>query len=163
MLGKIPAPYYASYTAAKYGVVGLSAALRQELRQEGIDQVHVCTVLPMSTDTPFFDHASNYTGHEATPIPPLYDPQPAIDAIVSLMTHPQPEVVIGGVGKMMVAAHTLAPQTVESALAKKTHREQFEKAAAAMPFTGAVQGPVEKGTVVTAGRLVGGGRPILSD
>jgi NAD(P)-dependent dehydrogenase (short-subunit alcohol dehydrogenase family) len=58
-LGKVPAPYYASYTAAKYGVVGLSAALRQELSVAGLEDVHVCTVLPASHDTPFFEHAAN--------------------------------------------------------------------------------------------------------
>ena len=73
-LGKIPAPYYASYTAAKYGVVGLSGPLRQELKQNHIEHVHLCTVMPMATDTPFFEHAANYTGHEAASISPLYDP-----------------------------------------------------------------------------------------
>ena len=32
VLGKVPAPYYAAYVAAKHGVVGLSGSLRQELR-----------------------------------------------------------------------------------------------------------------------------------
>src|SRR4030095_8137596 len=31
MIGRISAPYYASYSAAKHGVVGFSASLRQEL------------------------------------------------------------------------------------------------------------------------------------
>jgi short-subunit dehydrogenase len=33
IVGKVPVPYYASYTAANFGVVELSCALRQELRQ----------------------------------------------------------------------------------------------------------------------------------
>ncbi len=49
-LGKIPAPYYASYTAVKYGVVGLSGALRQELKENHIERIHVCTVMSMATD-----------------------------------------------------------------------------------------------------------------
>jgi hypothetical protein len=49
----------------------------------------VCTVMPASMDTPFFDHAANYTGHETEPIPPLYDPHKVIDVIVRLATGPQ--------------------------------------------------------------------------
>ena len=74
-LGEIPAPYYASYVAAKHGIVGLGAAIRQELAENDEPGTHVCTVLPMAMETPFFEHAANYTGHEATPIPPVYDPQ----------------------------------------------------------------------------------------
>ncbi|HZR81083.1 MAG TPA: SDR family NAD(P)-dependent oxidoreductase [Candidatus Binatia bacterium] len=63
-LGKHTVPYFASYAAAKHGVVGLSDALRQEVGQNGLDGIHVCVVLPTAHDTPFFDHAANYTGHE---------------------------------------------------------------------------------------------------
>jgi short-subunit dehydrogenase len=153
VFGKIPVPYYASYTAAKYGVVGLGASLREELRQEGVDQIHICTVLPMATDTPFFDHAANYTGHEPAPVPPLYDPQPVIAAIVGLLEKPQAEVVIGGMGKMMVAAHSLAPRTIERFVGSKTYEEQFEKAAPADNSTGSVRKPLPIGTGVSAGRL----------
>lgn len=44
VVGKIPAPYFASYAAAKHGVVGLSAALRQELDVNKIEGIQVCTV-----------------------------------------------------------------------------------------------------------------------
>ena len=36
-IGKIPAPLYASYAAAKFGIVGLSDALRQELGEEKVE------------------------------------------------------------------------------------------------------------------------------
>ncbi|HEY4556323.1 MAG TPA: SDR family NAD(P)-dependent oxidoreductase, partial [Lysobacter sp.] len=50
ILGQTPAPYYASYCASKYGIVGLSAALRQELRAQGETGIHVSTILPMAAD-----------------------------------------------------------------------------------------------------------------
>ena len=62
VIGKVPAPYFASYAAAKHGVVGLSSAIRQELNVNDIKNIHVCTVMPTSMDTPFFEHAANYTG-----------------------------------------------------------------------------------------------------
>ena len=73
-IGKIPSPLYASYAAAKFGVVGLSDAIRQELQLEKVEHIHICTVMPMAHDTSFFEHAGNYTGHKAEPIPPTYDP-----------------------------------------------------------------------------------------
>jgi short-subunit dehydrogenase len=96
VLGEIPAPYYASYVAAKHGVVGLGAALRQEIAKNDEQGIHVCTVLPMAMETPFFENAANYTGHEATPIPPVYDPQDAVKTILRLTEKPEAEVVVGG-------------------------------------------------------------------
>jgi len=152
-LGKIPAPYYASYTAAKYGIVGFCSALRQELRENKVDYIHVCTVIPMAMDTPFFEHVSNYTGHQATPIPPLYDPKEVIDVIVRLATEPEDEVIVGAAGKVAAVAHSLAPGLTENLMAKQVHKSQIEAAPLA-PFTsGRVLHPMASGTEVSGGRL----------
>jgi short-subunit dehydrogenase len=152
-LGKIPAPYYASYTAAKYGIVGLCGALRQELRENNVDYIHICTVMPMAMDTPFFEHASNYTGHEATPIPPLYDPQKVIDTIVRLSTNPEDEVIVGIAGKVAAMAHSIAPGLTENLTADQTHKSQMENAPLAEFSPGSVREPMATGTEVTGGRL----------
>lgn len=141
-LGKIPAPYYASYAASKYGVVGLSAAIRQELRENEEENIHVCTVMPMAMDTPFFDHASNYTGHEATPIPPLYDPQEVIDVIVQLAIKPVDEVIVGTAGKIANVAHHLMPGLTETYMGRQTHKTQIKRAPPAAISEGAVHEPV---------------------
>ena len=101
VIGKVPSPYFSSYAAAKHGVVGLSAALRQELLEEKIDTIHVCTVLPTTFDTPFFEHAAQYTGHEASPIPPTYDPKEVVDTIFELASDPKDEVTVGTAAKVM--------------------------------------------------------------
>lgn len=151
-LGKIPAPYYASYTASKYGVVGLSAALRQELCENKIKDIRVCTVLPMAMDTPFFDHVSNYTGHEPTPIPPLYDPQDVVEAIVKVAIQPEDEIIVGGAGRVANVAHHVAPAITEGFMAHQTHRNQMEKAGPAPDSVGAVHSPSQDGVEVSAGR-----------
>lgn len=145
-LGKIPAPYYASYTASKYAIVGLDASLRQELAEEKQAGIHVCTVMPMAMDTPFFEHAANYTGHEAQPIPPLYDAQMVVDAIVQLILEPKDEVIVGGMGVMMSALHSVMPATVEKMMGKQTHMVQMEQAPAAPPSSGIVHTPSNQGT-----------------
>jgi short-subunit dehydrogenase len=108
VIGKTPAPYFASYAAAKHGVVGLSAALRQELDEEKVDTIHVCTVLPMSFDTPFFEHAASDKGRRGEPIPPGYDPADVVDTIVRLATNPEDEVMVGTMPKVSQVAEAPA-------------------------------------------------------
>ena len=59
-LGEASAPYHASYVASKHGIRGLGTSLRQELEAKNITDIHVCTVMPTSHDTPFFEHAANF-------------------------------------------------------------------------------------------------------
>jgi short-subunit dehydrogenase len=153
VLGKIPAPYYSSYTAAKFGIVGLDSVLRQELRQNDVKDIHVCTVMPMANDTPFFDHAANYTGHEPQPVPPLYDPQGVIDTVFELVLRPKDEVIVGGVGSIVNAAHHVTPGLIEKIMASQTHDLQMRKAGPAPATSGAVREPNSLGTEVRAGRL----------
>lgn len=150
-LGKLPAPYFAAYTAAKHGVVGLSAAIRQELRENKLDNIHVCTVMPMAMDTPFFEHAGNYTGRKAVPVPPLYDPRQVIDAIFRLASEPEDEIIVGSAGKVMDFAHDLVSTLTEHVLGRTTHHEQMEKAPPAPVTPGAVHRPVPQGTDVSGG------------
>jgi short-subunit dehydrogenase len=138
IVGKIPAPFYASYAAAKFGIVGFSEALRQELSEQGADNIHVCTVMPMAHSTGFFEHAGNYTGREAEPIPPTYDPQVTIDALVKLVVKPEDEVITGWQGGVFNFLHKLMPRAVEKLMASRTNRTQFEEAGA---------GPVTSGSV----------------
>lgn len=94
-LGHMPTPYYSSYVASKHGVVGLDTALRQELAEDKIDTIHVCTVLPMTIGTPYYKHATNDTDHEVQPVAPLYDAQKVVDTLVRLVQKPEPEVIVG--------------------------------------------------------------------
>jgi short-subunit dehydrogenase len=151
VIGKVPAPYYSSYAAAKHGVVGLSAALRMELREENIESIRVCTVLPTSTDTPFFEHAANFTGHKALPIPPVYDPEEVIEVIVRLATDPNDEVAVGAAAKMAILAHNVAPGITEKAMAKKSRRTHIEKAPTAKETHGGLLEPSPTGTEVSGG------------
>ena len=153
VIGKVPSPYYASYAAAKHGVVGMSASIRQELAENEMEEIHVCTVIPTSFDTPFFDHAANYSGHEVTPIPPLYDPKEVVDVIVRLATDPEDEVTVGTAATISAISHNLAPGMTEKMMGKHTHKSQIDKAAPAPDTEGNLFEPVEHGTGVRGGRL----------
>lgn len=151
-LGRHTVPYYASYTAAKHGIVGLSDSLRQELLQKNIDTIHVCTVLPTAHDTPFFDHVANYTGHEVQAPAPLHDPENVVDAIVRLAENPKDKEIVGADGIVKVLIKNLAPRVSERLAAKQMHVLQMENAPPAPSSSGAVRTPIEEGTEVSAGR-----------
>jgi short-subunit dehydrogenase len=151
VIGKIPAPYFASYAAAKHGVVGLSASLRQELREDKIESIHVCTVLPTAFDTPFFEHAAQYTGHQASPIPPTYDPKEVVDTIVRLATEPEDEVSVGPAGKVLNLAHHIFPGLVESLMARQTRKAEFDEARPGERTSGSLHEPMPSGTTVKGG------------
>lgn len=151
-LGKTTVPYYTSYAAAKHGVVGLSDSLRQEVKQNKIHGVHICAILPTAHDTPFFDHVSNYTGHQVVPPKPLHDPKEVVEAILEVARDPEDERIVGGDGVLKVAMANLMPGVTEKAAAKVMQKEQIERAPLAPDSPGAVHEPTRKGTEVDSKR-----------
>lgn len=92
--GRVPLAYYASDNATKHAIIGLDAALIQELRLSGADGIKVSTVLPWVVDTPFWDHTANHSG--GTPC--IYTVDGAaevVDAIVWDTIHPRKEHAVG--------------------------------------------------------------------
>lgn len=102
----------------------------------------------MAMDTPFFDHAANYTGRKSVPIPPLNDAQDVIDAIVDLVFKPKAEVAVGKAAGIFSVSDALLPGATEAMMAKNTQKAQIEEAPPA-PFTkGNLEKPTNKGTGV---------------
>ncbi|CAN5157581.1 hypothetical protein BH11CYA1_BH11CYA1_07550 [soil metagenome] len=99
----------------------------------------------MAMNTPFFEHSSNYTRHEATPVPPLNDAQKVIDEIVKMATSPKDEVAVGMTGGSNLLLHNVAPAMSEAAMAAITHKVQMIDALAASTTSGALQKPLDKG------------------
>jgi short-subunit dehydrogenase len=145
-------PYYTSYTASKHGVVGLSDSLRQEVTVAGRKEIHVCTVMPAAHDTPFFDHAANYTGHEIQAPKPLHDPEDVVETLVRLARDPRDREIVGADGKIKILMKKLSPKAQDAVDAKMMHRTQFENAPPGTDSSNAVQEPVAVGTEVSAGR-----------
>lgn len=150
-LGKMPSPYYASYAASKHGVVGLGASLRQEMHERRMSGIRVCTVMPEAHDTPFFQHAANYSGHETVGLTPLRDPKKVVDTIVDLIENPKDEVNVGTLSPFTHALHKVIPGAIERVMGHQVHKEQIENAPVAPPTRGAVHGPDPEGTGVSGG------------
>jgi len=122
--GKVPYAQASAYCASKHAVHAMNAALRQELVGT---EIHACIVAPASVDTPFFDHAANYTGREMKVMPPIYSVQRVAQAIVRCAERPRREILIGGAPVLLSLFHLLAPwlfERVQPKLVARTHLGQ---------------------------------------
>jgi len=116
-------PYNNAYTTSKYAVRGFSDSLRQELVDTDIE---VCTVYPASTDTPFFEHAANYSGREVQPLGSVDKPEKVARIIVETAENPKPEVLVSpGAGTGMALLHWVAPEAYDRLLSRKTKNSHF--------------------------------------
>jgi short-subunit dehydrogenase len=148
--GRVPFPYYASYVASKHAVVGFGAALNQELRLNGEKNIHVVTINPFAADTPFFDHAANYTGHSPRSV--LLDPpEKVVAAIVRATDRPRPEINVGWKANGAVASARMARTPTHALVAKIIDRAQMEKAPPADSTAGAIYQPEPDGVGVDGG------------
>ncbi|WP_033542735.1 SDR family NAD(P)-dependent oxidoreductase [Planococcus sp. CAU13] len=142
-------PYYTPYSASKYAVTGLSDALHEEMAMTGRDDIHVCTVYPWATDTPWFEHTANYTGHLAE-MKPMDDPEIVIDAIIDLIDNPKQTVNVG-----MKTKGTTASSKVAAGMTEKMNARQVLKvikdAPPAGPTSGSLHNPMLSGTEVDGG------------
>jgi NAD(P)-dependent dehydrogenase (short-subunit alcohol dehydrogenase family) len=100
-------PYAVAYSASKYGLRGLSEALRGELN--GYPDIHVCDIYPAVMDTPGFRDGGNFTGHALKPPPPVYDPHLVAQAMVACAIRPRPSTTVGSAAIMARVAHFLTP------------------------------------------------------
>lgn len=67
--GRLSSPYVAPYVTSKWGLVGFSEVLRQELRDS--PRIHVCTLIPGAVDTPVYRHDANHIVRDVRPLPPV--------------------------------------------------------------------------------------------
>jgi short-subunit dehydrogenase len=117
-------PYSSAYDISKHGVRGLGDTLRQEY--VGTD-IEICTLFPASTDTPFFQHAANYTGKAVQPLGSVSQAREVARKIVELVEDPKPEVLVGKHGYLMSLAHALTPKQYDKVVRRMAERQHFQK------------------------------------
>jgi NAD(P)-dependent dehydrogenase (short-subunit alcohol dehydrogenase family) len=100
-------PYAAAYSAAKFGLRGLTEALRGELTE--FPDIHVCDIYPAVMDTPGFRDGGNYTGHALKPPSPIYDPHLVAQAMVNCAIKPRPSTTVGAAAHAARLTHFLVP------------------------------------------------------
>jgi short-subunit dehydrogenase len=149
---EVPQAYHASYSATKAAVLSLGRTLNEELRLAGLrGPIEVATVMPWAADTPFFDHAANYTGRTAR-MPAMDPAEKVVDYIVHASVDPSEEVPAGWKARGAIWSHHIAPDLTERVSANIAHKSQMENAPAGQPPTkGSLYQPMPGGTGVDGG------------
>ena len=110
-------PLQASYCAAKHAIRGFADSLRVELEHEG-SGVRVTTVHLPGLNTPQFDWVKTTLRRQPQPVPPIYQPEIAADAIMHATDHPRREYFVGGSTVMTIVGNRLAPRVADRYLAR---------------------------------------------
>ncbi|SFB06630.1 Short-chain dehydrogenase [Amycolatopsis marina] len=117
-------PLQSAYCGAKHAIQGFTESLRCELLHDKAG-VHVTMVQMPAVNTPQFDWVLSRLPNKAQPVPPIYQPEVAADAIVYAADHPKRrEYWVGGstVGTML--GNKFTPGLLDRYLAKKGYAAQ---------------------------------------
>lgn len=146
--GWVPAPYAAAYTASKFGLRGLSQALRAEVFD--LPKVHVCDVAPTFVDSPGLSHGANYTGSNIRPPIPMVDPRRVARSVVALVDRPRAITWVGAAAAPGRLAQAIAPQWLGGAMQRLT-RWALQRAQPAPRTDGNLFAP-SQGTQIDGGQ-----------
>jgi short-subunit dehydrogenase len=116
-------PIQGAYSASKHAVKGFTDALRMELEQDGAP-VSVTLIKPGTIDTPYKDHAKNYLDAAPRNPPPVYSAQLVADAVLHAAEHPIRDMLVGGGGRLLSLAGTVAPHLTDRFMAGTMSRLQ---------------------------------------
>ena len=118
-------PLQGAYCASKFAVRGFTDSLRTELLHEGID-VHLTMVQMPALNTPQFgwSRVKGFDRHPQ-PVPPIFQPEVAAEAIVFAAGARRREVWVGGQAAVIMAGNKVAPGLGDLYLAKTGFDSQF--------------------------------------
>jgi short-subunit dehydrogenase len=105
-------PLQGMYSASKHAVKGFTDALRMELEEEGLP-ISVTLIKPAAIDTPYPQHARNYTAQEPGLPPPVYRPEEVARAILYAATHVKRDIYVGSGARAMSLMSRTVPRAMD--------------------------------------------------
>jgi len=117
-------PLQAPYCAAKHALRGFTDALRCELLHDR-SNVRVAMVHLSAFNTPQFDWALNLVGKRPMPVPPIFQPELAAEAIVWAARNERREVFVGWPAVKAVMANKILPGLLDRILAEQGYTGQI--------------------------------------
>jgi len=109
-------PLQSAYCAAKHAIQGFTDSLRCELIHDKKD-IHVCIVEMPAVNTPQFGWVKNKMPNKAQPVPPIFQPEVAADAIIFAATHKRREIYVGFPTVEAIIGNKIAPGILDHYLA----------------------------------------------
>jgi NADP-dependent 3-hydroxy acid dehydrogenase YdfG len=117
-------PLQSAYCAAKSAARGFTDALRCELLHDG-SRVKLTMVHLPAVNTPQFTWVRSRLPRAMQPLPPVYQPEVAAEAIVWMAEHPRRELLVGWPTLLGVLGQRLAPGLMDHYLATRAWEGQM--------------------------------------
>jgi len=116
-------PLQAAYCGAKHAIQGFTESLRCELLHDK-SRVHVVMVQLPAMNTPQFDWVKSRMPRKPQPVPPIYDPEIAAEAIVWAASARRRELSVGGPTIAAIWANKIASGLLDRYLARTGYDSQ---------------------------------------
>ena len=116
-------PLQAAYCASKAAIRGFTDSLRCELLHDG-SNVHVTMVQMPALNTPQFGWVKSRLPHKAQPVPPIYQPEVAAEAIYWAAHHKRREVHVGWSTQQAIWGNKFVPALLDRYLGRTGYTAQ---------------------------------------
>src|SRR5262245_46288112 len=116
-------PLQSAYCGAKHAIVGFTDSLRSELLHDGSNVKLTVVNLP-ALNTPQFDWSRSRLPRQPQPVPPIFQPEVAADAIFWASHYPEREVNVGFPTEIAILAQKIAPGVADRYLARTGYDSQ---------------------------------------
>jgi NAD(P)-dependent dehydrogenase (short-subunit alcohol dehydrogenase family) len=119
-------PLQSAYCGAKHAIRGFTNSLRCELLHDG-SRVHLTMVQLPALNTPQFTWCRTLLPRQPQPVPPIFQPEVAAEAIVWAAHHRRREIYVGGPTVKAILANKVAPGALDMYLAHSAYDAQQTK------------------------------------
>ena len=116
-------PLQSAYCAAKHAMKGFTESLRCELMHDK-SSVQVTMVQLPALNTPQFGWVKSRLPRRAQPVPPIFQPEVAADAIYFAAHNPRREFYVGSPTLAVIIANKIAPAVLDYYLARTGYDSQ---------------------------------------
>ena len=116
-------PLQAAYCGAKHALQGFVDSLRCELLHDQ-SRVRVTMVQLPALNTPQFSWVKSRLPRKPQPVPPIFQPEVAADAIVWAALHDRPELYVGWPSVKAIVGNKIAPRLVDWYLSRQGYEAQ---------------------------------------
>lgn len=117
-------PLQSAYCGAKHATQGMFDSIRTELLHRN-SHVHITMVQMPALNTPQFNWVRSKLPKKAQPVPPIYQPEIAADAIMYAAHHHRREIYVGASSVKAIVGNKIAPQFADHYLAKAGYKGQM--------------------------------------
>lgn len=116
-------PLQSAYCASKHAIQGFTESVRTELIHDN-SNVHITMVQMPALNTPQFEWVKSRLPNKAQPVPPIFQPEVAAQAIVWASENRRRELRVGLSSELSIQANKFFPGFLDNYLAKSAYKSQ---------------------------------------